>query len=270
MGPDSPRFLRGGQLETIVTEDQAPGSQPLERPEELRAPNGTAEADRNAWLRAVVGIVTSPKSSFDLIRKHQPWLGASLLLLAASTVQFLLALRGLASSPAFEGIVEVLPNAEALVLATGVIFAVIGLVIGWLFQALVVWLLAVAFTSNATFGRSFSLTVHVAVISCLAGFVGLLLSMGASLESLESPTDVAEAMVVPGLNLLLPTDNAVLNTIYSSITPFSIWHLILLGLGAAAVFEMSPRKGLLIVGIYWAGTTAFAAAAAGVAGVLSS
>lgn len=253
-----------------MTEDQDAGKQTLDRVEEPSAPGGTPEADRSAWLRAVVGIVTSPRSSFDVIRERRPWLGAALLLLAASIVQFLLAFRGLASSPAFEGIVEVLPNAEALMLATGVIFAVIALVIGWLFQALVVWLLAVALSGNAAFGRSFSLCIHVAVISCLAGFAGLLLSMGGSLESLESPTDVADAMVVPGLNLLLPTDNAVLNTIYSSITPFSIWHLVLLGLGAAAVFEMSPRRGLLIAGIYWAGTTAFAAAAAGVAGALSS
>ncbi|MCY3968794.1 MAG: YIP1 family protein [Acidobacteria bacterium] len=253
-----------------MTEDQDGGNQTLHRVKEPGAPGSTAEADRSAWLRAVVGIVASPKSSFDFIRTRRPWLGASLLLLSASIVQFLLMLRGLAGSPAFEGILEVLPNAEALMLAAGVIFAVIGLVIGWLFQALVVWLLAVALSGNATFGRSFSLTVHVAVISCLAGFVGLLWSMGGSPESIESATDAANAVAVPGLNLLLTTDNLALETIYSSITPFSIWHLVLLGLGAAAVFEMSPRRGLLVAGIYWAGTTAFAAAAAGVAGALSS
>lgn len=253
-----------------MTEDQEAGDQTLHRVEEPGAPGSTAEADRSAWLRAVVGIIASPKSSFDFIRTRRPWLGASLLLVSASIVQFLLAFRGLATDPAFEGIVEVLPNAEALMLVTGVIFAVIGLVIGWLFQALVVWLLAAALRGDATFGRAFSLTVHVAVISCLAGFVGLLWSMGSSPESPESPTDIADAIVVPGLNLLLPTDNPALEAIYMSISPFSIWHLVLLGLGAAAVFEMSPRRGLLIAGIYWAGTTAFVAAAAGVAGVLPS
>ena len=157
MGPGNDP--QGGQPETIVTEDQDAGKQTLDRIEEPGAPGGTAEANRSAWLRAVVGIVASPKSSFDFIRRRQPWLGASLLLLAASIVQFLLALRGLAGSPAFEGIVEVLPNAEALMLATGVIFAVIGLVIGWLFQALVIWLLAVALPSLPTrrsAGRSHS------------------------------------------------------------------------------------------------------------------
>lgn len=253
-----------------MTEDQTAGNQTLEPLEEPSGPGGSAEADRSAWLRAVVGIVASPKSSFELIRQRRPWLGASLLLLAASIVQFLLVWRGLAGSPAFEGFLEVLPNAEALMLAGGLTFAVIGLVIGWLFQAFVVWLLAVALSGDATFGRSFSLTVHAAVISCLAGFAGLLLSMGGSLESPESPADIGDAIVVPGLNLLLQTDNPALETIYLSITPFSIWHLVLLGLGAAAVFEMSPRRGLLIAGIYWAGMTAFAAAAAGVAGALSS
>ena len=278
-GRSVPTWNRGllsildSQLETAVIEDptgidaETQSPNPVEDPD---ASSGDAQAGRHAWLKVLVGIVVSPRDSFEIIRQRRPWVGASLLLLAASTVQFLLVWRHFSEASALTDFNNLFPSAGTLMLFGGATSTMIGLVIGWLVQALVVWLLAVAFRGEATFARSFSLTVHVAVITCLAGFAGLLLSMGRSLESIESFADLEDAVTVPGLNLLFSTDNAILDVIYMSITPFSIWHLILLGLGAAAVFQLAPRRGLTIAGIYWAATTALAAAMAGVASLLPS
>ena len=52
--------------------------------------------------------------------------------------------------------------------------------------------------------------------------------------------------------------------VWANANPFTLWFLVLLGLGAASVLGLPRRKAWLLAGIYWAATTAFAATLAGV------
>lgn len=229
---------------------------------------GGAETERLPWFRVLTGIVVSPRSSFAVIREHRPWVGAATLLLLLSVLQFLAMWPRMADATPLADMADALPGMNAVLLVTGTLTGIASLIGAWLFQALVVWLLASALRGEGSFGQSFSLAVHVSVVAWFGGLVGGLLSFRRSLEGIESPAELADAVVVPGLNLLFPTGNAVLEAVLMRITPFTVWHLALLALGAAAVFRLPERKGFLIAGIYWTATTTFMAALAGVAGLI--
>ena len=238
------------------------------RPESAKpaACAGGAETERQAWFKVLAGIVVSPRSTFAAIREHRPWVGAAAVLLVLSVVQFLAMWPRMADATLLADMADTLPGLNAVLLVTGTLTGIVSLIGAWLFQALVVWLLATAFRGEGNFGQSFSLAVHLGVVAWLGGLAGALLSFGRGLEGTESTAELADAVVVPGLNLLFPTGNAALEAVLMRVTPFTVWHVALLGLGAAAVFRLSERKGFLIAGIYWAATTVFMAAVAGVAG----
>ncbi len=229
---------------------------------------GGAETERQAWFKVLAGIVVSPRSSFAIVREHRPWAGAAALLLALSAVQFLATWPSVSDEPLLADMADALPGLNAVILVGGTVFGLFSLIGAWLFQALVVWLLVTAFRGEGSFGQSFSLAVHLGVVAWLGGLVSALLSRGRGPEGIASPTELADAVIVPGLNLLFPTGNWALEAVLMRITPFTVWHVALLGLGAAAVFRLSERKGFLIAGTLWAATTAFLAALAGVASLI--
>lgn len=247
------------------TEEEAAGRQEGAEPETR---SGAPEPEEPAWFNVLAGILVSPRNSFAVIREHRPWVGVALLLVVLTAVQLLATLPRMADEPLLADMLETLPGLEVALFVGGALTVFVSLIAGWLFHAVVVWLLASALRGEASFGQSFSLSVHLGVITWLGGLASTLLSFGPGREEIESPTDLADTVVVPGLHLLFPTDNAAFEAVLMRITPFTVWHMALLGLGAAAVFRLSERKGFAIAGIYWTATTAFLAAMAGVASLI--
>ncbi len=45
---------------------------------------------RTLWFKALVGIVASPRTSFEIIRERQPWVGALAVILAVLALRTLL------------------------------------------------------------------------------------------------------------------------------------------------------------------------------------
>ena len=232
-------------------------------------PDASQLDNRRDWLRALVGIVAFPRTSFEIIRHRTPWLGALLLVVAGTMAMTSLSWPfGLEVTRA--QLTERMPPEEVdammaqfeqtpaatrwLATATGPAMVAIGLLV----QAVFVWLLAVAFQGQSRFAQSLSLMLHLGVIAHLKNWANFLLLHLRGMDAIRSQRDLQAPM---GLDLLAG-DNAALNAVYSSINPFTIWLLALLGLGAAAVFQLPQRKGFLLAGIYWAATTALAAAAA--------
>lgn len=245
--------------------------QPTDNPRETEA-NG--DRPRRGWLNALVGIVISPRASFEIIRRNSPWLPTLLLVLLGTLVVGELSRpyqeRGMRAQLA-----EVLPGgaeqADLLMAAAeqagpvalwtgravaGATFAVVLLI-----QTLLLWLLAMALQGQARFPQALSLMVHLKLIPLIQGFATFLI---ASLRGLDAIQSMADAQPVPGLNLLLAGDSAALNVVWASLNPFTLWFLMLLGLGAASVLGLPQRRGYLLAGLYWAATTAFAATLAGV------
>ena len=128
-----------------------------------------------AWLRAVIGIVASPRVSFEIIRQDRPWVGVLALLVFATIVQSLLMRPYTMQASAmvladFGGSQEELTQMASIGSYAAIAFGVLGLPIGWLFQGLVIWLLAVAFGAEARFSHAFSLAAHLGVVSHLTGW----------------------------------------------------------------------------------------------------
>lgn len=230
---------------------------------------------RNAWLKALIGIFTAPRRSFEIIRRRNPLL-APLLLLVAGSAALAMASAPLGLQVMRNQLTERMPGnpeqVEAmmgqfeqtaaatrwLAMATGPLSLALGLAV----QTVFVWLLAIALKGQLRFVQSLSLMVHLAVITHVKSWANLLFVHVRGVDEIRSQLDRQAPM---GLDLLLAGDNATLNAVYASVNPFTVWFLALLGLGAAAVFEVPRRKAWLLAAIYWAATTAFTAASAGLA-----
>lgn len=230
---------------------------------------------RNAWLKALTGIFTSPRRSFEIIRRHNPWL-APLLLLAAGSAALAMASAPLGLHAMRNQLMERMPgNPEQvdammaqieqaaaatrfLTLATGPLTLALGLAV----QTVFVWLLAIALKGRLRFVHSLSLVAHLAVITHLKNWANYLLLHVRGTGTIRSQLDLQAPM---GLDLLLAGENATLNVVYASVNPFTIWFLALLALGATAVFEIPQRKAWLLAATYWITSTAFAAATTGLA-----
>ena len=237
--------------------------------------SGDHSHGRSVWLKALVGIFTSPRQSFEIIRRRNPWL-APLLLLVTGSVALAMASAPLGLQAMRNQLTERMPGnpeqvdammaqieqtaaaARWFAMATGPLQLALGLAV----QTLFVWLLAIAFQGRLRFGQALSLMVHLAVIIHLKSWANFLLLHVRGTDAIRSQLDLQTPM---GLDLLLAGDNATLNVVYASVNPFTIWFLALLALGAAMVFEVPQRKAWLLAAIYWAATTAFAAAATGLA-----
>ena len=238
-------------------------------------PNGDQPNGLGGWFRGLVAIVTSPRTSFEIIRRNSPWLGV-LILLQASTISLALLSSSFGLQMQRAQLTETLPGqpdqVEALIAQTEQVMAAarwiaagggaVVTAIVLLVQAVFVWLLAIAFQGRPRFRQALSLMAHVSVIAHLRNWANLGLLHLRDPSAIRSPQDLQVPM---GIDLFLAGDNAALNAVWASINPFTIWLLALLGLGAAAVLGLSQRQGLMLAGIYWAATTALTAAATGVA-----
>lgn len=237
--------------------------------------SGDHSQGRNTWLEALLGIFASPQRSFEIIRSRKPWL-APLLLLVAGSAALAMASAPLGLQAMRNQLTERMPgNPEQvdammaqfeqaasatrwLAMATGPLQLAIALAV----QTVFVWLLAIALQGRPRFVQSLSLMAHLAVIVHLKSWANFLLLHVRGTDAIRSQLDLQAPM---GLDLLLAGDNATLNVVYASINPFTVWFLALLGMGAAAVFEIPERKAWLLAAIYWATTTAFTAATTGLA-----
>ena len=243
----------------------------IDQPRETKA-NG--DSPQGGWFKALTGIVTAPRTSFEIIRSNSPWLPALILVLLGTLVVGELSRpyqeRGMRAQLA-----EMLPGgaeqadllmataeqAGSVALWTGRAVAGVTFAAVLLIQALLLWLLALAFQGQARFPQALSLMVHLKLIPLAQGLATVLI---ATLRGLDAVQSMEDAQPVPGLNLLLAGDSAALNVVWASLNPFTLWFLVLLGLGAASVLGLPRRNGYLLAGIYWAATTAFAATLAGV------
>lgn len=241
---------------------------------------GDHSQGRNAWLKALLGIFASPRQSFEIIRRRSPWL-ATLVLLAAGNAALAMASAPLGLQAMRAQLTERMPGSPEQVdammgqieqaaaatrwlpMATGPLSLAIGLAT----QTVLVWLLAIALQGRLRFVQSLSLMTHLAVIVQLESWANFLLLHLRGTEAIRSQLDLRAPM---GLDLLLGGGSATLDAVYASINPFTVWHVVLLAAGAAAVLEVPRRKAWLLAAIYWAAATAFAAAATGLAARLTA
>ncbi len=215
-----------------------------------------AELSRpGAWLHAAVAIVRSPQTCFEIVRQRRPWVGVVLFVTFATVVQ------GLATAPyAIEAMSGALTDAGVRSTETVPVIVYSALAVspvlalgGWLLEATAIWLLAMAFGSAGRFGHAFSLTVHLSIINFFGGLATVLVFLAS--RGLGSSTSIDETGLAIGLNLLLPTDSAALEVLYSRVSPFGIWFAVLLALGSMHVLGLPKWRSWIVAVCHWTTVT---------------
>lgn len=224
-----------------MPEDQKPADAETSTGTEAdEAPTSSTRAAAGgfAGLRALVGIIAFPRTSFEIIRERRPWVAALAVIVAILALTIVLGQRDLAA---------VLGNGEPAVNLYGPSTAMAAAVLISLpIEALLVWRLALAFGATTRFLTLFSLMAHVYLVGRLGNLLSYFLSKGR--QALEPPDGVS--------GFELDFSNPAVHTTVGALLEggvslaVSLWTLILLGLGIGVVARVSKWTGLGVAGFY--------------------
>lgn len=136
------------------------------------------------------------------------------------------------------------PVSSGLAIA-GVVTAPIVLVIGLLLSAAVLWILASVLAGEASFKHMLSVSAYVAITGTLMAIASLAVLMLSSVR-IQTPADLRPGF---GLDLLAPNATGFLKTLLWMVNPFTLWGLVLTGLGVAGTHGTSKGTAYTIATI---------------------
>lgn len=128
---------------------------------------------------------------------------------------------------------------------TGVIGAPIGLAIGLLIGAGILWMLVSVLGGEGSFRRLLSVVTYVGITGILLGIASLAVLMlgGGRVET------VADLRPGFGLDLLAPDSTGFTKMLLWSVNPFTLWGLVLTGFGVAGTHSTSKGTAFTIATI---------------------
>lgn len=121
--------------------------------------------------------------------------------------------------------------------AIGPLFAPIGVFIGLLIGAGLLWLLVMLFAGgDAKFKTLLSVTAYTALPSLLLQVAALLVLKMKGVEAVSTMEDLRPPL---GLNLLAPNATGFMGAVLAGINPFTIWGMVLTAIGIAVTHKTS-------------------------------
>jgi len=120
----------------------------------------------------------------------------------------------------------------------GVVFAPIGLLIGLLISAVLLWVLVSLVGGEAKFATLLSIATYSGVTSILLGIAGVAVLMLKGVGDITSPADLQPAL---GLDLLVPEAGRFLTAFLKAVNPFTIWGVILAAIGIQTALRVPKR-----------------------------
>ena len=127
----------------------------------------------------------------------------------------------------------------------GVIGAPVGLAIGLLIGAGVLWILVSVLGGEGNFRRLLSVVTYVGITGILLGLASMVvLMMGGG--RVETMADLRPGF---GLDLLAPESTGAVRMLLWSVNPFTLWGLVLTGFGVAATHNTSRGSAFTIATI---------------------
>jgi hypothetical protein len=144
----------------------------------------------------------------------------------------------------------------------GVIFAPLGLAVGLLIGAGILWMLVSMLAGEGSFKRLLSVVTYVGITTILmaAASVAVLMLGGGRVET------AADLRPGFGLDLLAPETTGFVKMLLWSVNPFTLWGMVLTGLGIAGTHNASKGAAFTIAGIAFVINALIGAALAGVFG----
>jgi len=209
-----------------------------------------------ALLNRVVWIFSSPGRVFDDIREGrapwwQPWLVISVVFV----------IFGMLAMPIQIAVTELNVNNMDLDALdkqiemmkkfgwVQVILTPIGMLLFGLIAAGLSYILVTILSSYANFKKWFSLTLYATIVSSLSQIISTIAVRAKGIDSIES---VEDSMLTVSLSFLAPESaGTLLKALFGSIEFFSIWALVLIGMGLMRIFGMGRGQAVACVIPLW-------------------
>jgi hypothetical protein len=213
----------------------------------------TSPPDGDPLWRRIVGTIAAPGPVFRSLGTNTPWVGPLLVVIVAGVAIVLLIPEELFVREAREGVRRAAergataPSIEQVAAVARIAAVVGGAVATPVMAFIVAGLLALVFSvvgdGDATYVQYLTVTTHSMVITALGGVVTL-------------PVQILAGDLRAGLTLaaLAPDlfGDAVAGTVAQGIDPFTLWALVVTGVGVAAVNGrrdwLNPAS--VVVGLY--------------------
>ena len=196
-------------------------------------------------MGAVLDLITvlfSPGAVFERVRERPRFLAPAIVLAAAVTAltYVLLPFYRAAMAARMAEVAQQNPNAAAQAEKfqfIGLVFAPIGLFIGLLIAAGLLWVLVTVLAGgDAKFKTLLSVATYTAVPSVLLQVAGLIVLKMKGVEAVTAPEDLRPPL---GLNLLTPDATGFAGALLSGINPFAVWGMILTAIGIQVTHKTS-------------------------------
>ncbi len=215
----------------------------------IQQPSVEQASGGNAWLD-VVKVLFDPGAVFERVRVRPSFIAPYVVIIAVQAVLFFVNLPylkvAIQNQMATQAPGRPLPS-DALLVAFGFGFLVIILTVIFLISGFLLWVLVSLFGGEGKFGTLVSVALYGAVPSAiLLSIVGTIVLHMQGTGNLTSPQDMQPAL---GLDLLVPGAKGFMAAILKGINPFSIWGVVLTGIGVSTTHRLSKGTGYAVAGV---------------------
>jgi len=203
----------------------------------------------NVWLD-VVNVLFEPGAVFERVRTRPSFLAPYVAIMAVQVILFVVNLPylkvAIQAQMATQAAGRPAPSTGILV-AFGLGFLVIILTIIFMIMGFLLWVLVSMFGGEGKFATLLSVAVYGAVPSAiLLSIVGTIVLHMQGTGALTSPQDMQPAL---GLDLLVPDAKGFMGAILKGINPFSIWAVVVTGIGISTTHRLSKGTGYTVAAI---------------------
>ena len=191
-------------------------------------------------------ILYDPQAVFARVKEKPrfwgPFLGLAVLQVAIAALMLPYTRAAMVAMAQAQGSTTAPPSWAPMI---GVIAAPIGLAIGLLIGAGILWMLVSVLAGEGSFRHLLSVVTYVGITSILLGVasVAVLMLGGGRVETM------ADLRPGFGLDLLVPDATGFVKTFLWTVNPFTLWGLVLTGFGVAGTHNTSKGTAFTIATI---------------------
>ncbi len=194
-------------------------------------------------------VLFEPTAVFERVRERPrflwPAIGLSIIVMAIT--YFMTPFTQAAMATRMAQVAQQNPQAAAQMAkfqSIGLVFAPIGIFIGLLIAAGLLWLLVMLVGGgDAKFKTLLSVAAYTALPSILLQVAALLVLKMKGVEAVSSLDDLRPPL---GLNLLAPGTGGFMGAVLAGINPFTIWGMALTAIGVQVTHKMSKASAYTV------------------------
>ena len=218
----------------------------------MQQPSMQQGGGSSGWLD-VVKVLLEPGAVFERVRTRPSFLAPYVTIVAVQVILFIVNLPylkvAIQAQMATQAAGRPAPSTGVLV-AFGLGFLLIILTIVFLVSGFLLWMLVSLFGGEGKFTTLLSVALYGAVPSAiLLSIVGTIVLHMQGTGGLTSPQDMQPAL---GLDLLAPGAKGFMGAVLKGINPFSIWGVVLTGIGVSTTHRLSKGTGYAVAVIAFA------------------